>query len=306
MTERASPRELFDRAARARAIAARCTLCPRRCRVDRTAGELGVCQIGLEPKVASITVHRGEEPSISGWNGAGNVFFSHCNLRCRFCQNWPISQLGHGRVMTTEELAEGMLRLEAKGVHDINMVTGTVQLPGLLEALAIARERGLDLPVVWNSNGYESMETLELLDGVVDVYLPDMKYGHDEQARRWSGVGDYVDVSRSAILEMHRQVGDLRLDERGIATRGLLIRHLVLPGGLAGTREVLEWIASTLGNQVWIGLMNQYFPTYRAMDDSGPMSRTITEQEWDQALAWLEEFGFENGYVQELDAPGGC
>lgn len=303
------PERLLQRAREARELASPCRLCPRRCGAERLAGRVGVCGASLALSVAAVSVHRGEEPCIAGSRGAGNVFFSHCNLTCRFCQNWPISQLGHGREHTPEELAGMLLSLQRRGAHNVNLVTATPQLPGLLEALAIARQKGLTLPLVWNSNGYESVEALRLLDGVVDVWLPDLKYADDAVALRLSGAPGYVEAAHAAILEMARQApGGIELDADGLARRGLLIRHLVLPGRLSGTAEVLGWIAATLGRRAWVSLMCQYFPAGPLLQDREPeaLLRRLDEAEWEEALAALEASGLEEGYVQDPEAEGGC
>jgi len=278
-----------------------CRLCPRRCGVNRLRGEVGFCRVGELPKVASWNVHPWEEPPISGTRGSGTIFFSHCTGRCLFCQNYPISQLGIGNTVTVERLAEMMLELQAKGVHNINLVTPTHFVPQILAALAMAIERGLRLPLVYNTSGYEAVETLRLLEGVVDIYLPDAKYADDAVARRLSGFVHYVESNRAALKEMFRQVGEeLVLDEEGIARRGMIIRHLVLPGGLAGTKEVLSWIASELSPKVHISLMSQYFPTYKALKHP-LLGRKITPEEYREALSALEEAGFCRGWFQECE-----
>ena len=266
-------------------------------------GELGACGAPLALTVAAFSIHHGEEPCISGHSGAGNVFFSHCNLSCRFCQNWPISQLGHGGGHEPSDLASKLLRLERRGAHNIGLVTATVQLPSVLDGLAEARSRGLAIPIVWNSNGYESVQALELLEGVVDVYLPDLKYAEPRVAEEISGVPCYVEHARRAICEMHRQVGPLRLDSRGLAWRGLMVRHLVLPGGLSGTAEVLCWLAEQMGPELWLSLMNQYFPAYEVTGSlAGPLARRLGFEEWQAALDALDRAGIELGYVQEWGA----
>lgn len=270
------------------------------CGVDRLAGERGFCRTGPEAVVAAVNVHPWEEPPISGTGGSGTVFFSGCTMGCVFCQNYPISQMGVGREMSTETLAEGMLGLQRKGVHNINLVTPTHQLPAFVRALRAAAERGLEVPVVYNTSGYERVETLRLLEGIVDVYLPDIKYDSPEAARFCSGVSDYVEVNRAALLEMRRQAGTLEMDDAGIVRKGLMIRHLVLPEGLSGTRECLAFVREKLGPETWISIMNQYFPAHRAFS-LPPLDRKVTEEEYESALALLDEFGLENGFVQECD-----
>ena len=280
-------------------LLAPCRLCPRECGADRLSGEEGFCRSGAQPKVASWTLHPWEEPPISGARGSGTIFFSGCTGRCLFCQNYPISQLGVGNVVTVERLAEMMVELQQRGAHNVNLVTPTHFVPQILAALPPAIEMGLRLPVVYNSSGYESVEVLRLLDGVVDVWLPDAKYATDDVARRLSGFSRYVEHNRAALREMYRQVGDeLLLDGEGIAQRGLIIRHLVLPGGLAGTREVLRWIASELSPRVHVSLMGQYFPAYRAVGHP-LLGRKLTTEEYEDALAAFDEADLERGWRQE-------
>jgi putative pyruvate formate lyase activating enzyme len=243
-------------------------------------------------------VHNGEEPPISGEHGSGTIFLSGCSLRCRFCQNFPISQLGNGQEFSTRALAGRMLRLQRQGVHNINFVTPSHYLPQILASLWLAIPLGFRLPLVWNSSGYEKLDALALLEGVVAIYLPDMKYADDETALRLSNAPGYPSTNRLAVAEMLRQVGHLRLDERGVATGGLVIRHLVLPDNLAGSDETLAWIAENLGKGTHISLMRQYFPAHLAAATPG-ISRKITEDEYERAVEWLEECGLENGWVQD-------
>ncbi|HEX9079817.1 MAG TPA: radical SAM protein [Desulfuromonadaceae bacterium] len=290
--------ELLQRVREAYRRLKACDLCPHGCGVDRIRGERGICRSGLLPRIASANVHRGEEPPISGVNGSGTIFLSGCSLKCRFCQNFPISQLGNGEEITTTALAARMLRLQRLGVHNINFVTPTHFLPQILAALWLAIPQGFRLPVVWNSSGYETVEALRLLDGVVAVYLPDMKYSDDETAALLSGAPGYRDINRAAVGEMLRQVGHLRVDDDGVSIGGVIIRHLVLPGGLAGTGQTLAWIADNLGRETHISLMRQYFPAHLALETPG-IGRKITDEEYDEAAEYLEEFGLENGWVQE-------
>ena len=291
--------ELRDRVRQAYSRLRSCDLCPRECGINRIAGETGFCRAGLKPRIASANVHHGEEPPISGIRGSGTIFLSHCTLRCRFCQNFPISQLGNGEDISTAGLAERMLKLQAQGVHNINFVTPGHYLPQVLAALLLAIPRGFRLPIVWNTSGYEKVDALRLLDGIVDIYLPDMKYADDVPAVNFSSAPGYRDINRAAILEMFRQVGHLELDGEGIAARGLIIRHLVLPEGAAGSRETLRWISENLGKETHIALMNQYFPAYEARETPG-LRRRITDEEYAEAVDALDEFGLENGWVQEL------
>jgi putative pyruvate formate lyase activating enzyme len=289
--------ELLKRVSAAYQRLKSCDICPHDCGVDRIRGERGVCGAGLLPKIASANIHTGEEPPISGEKGSGTVFLSGCSLKCRFCQNFPISQLGNGAELTTKELAWRLLKLQKQGVHNINFVTPTHYLPQILAALWLAIPLGFCLPLVWNSSGYEKVDALKLLDGVVDIYLPDMKYSDEEPACRLSSASQYTGINRLAVTEMLRQVGHLSLNEDGLAERGLIVRHLVLPEGLSGSRETLRWIALNLGHDTHISLMKQYFPAHLALDTPG-IDRRISDEEYEQAVEWLEEFELENGWVQ--------
>lgn len=293
--------ELARRAAQAQAMLARCELCPHRCRVDRLAGELGRCRSGVLPRVASWNLHWREEPPISGTRASGTIFFSGCTGRCRFCQNYPISQLGVGQEVSVERLAEMMLELQRKGAHNINLVTPTHFVAAILAALPFAIRGGLRLPLLYNSSGYERVETLRLLDRVIDIWLPDAKYADDEIARRLSGFPGYAAHNRAALQEMYRQVGDeLALDEQGIAQRGIIVRHLVLPDGLAGTAQVMTWIAAHLSPNVHISLMSQYFAAFQCVGDP-ILGRKITPKEYQAAFDALDAAGLENGWVQEFE-----
>jgi putative pyruvate formate lyase activating enzyme len=290
--------ELRDRVRKAYARLRSCDLCPHTCGVNRLAGETGICRAGALPRVASANVHWGEEPPITGTKGSGTIFLSGCSLSCRFCQNFPISQMGNGADCTTSQLAAKMLRLQSLGVHNLNLVTPSHFLPQILAALFLAVPQGLRLPIVWNSSGYERVDALALLHGVVDIYLPDMKYSDEETALRFSRAPGYRTVNRAAVAEMLGQVGHLELDDDGCALRGLVIRHLVLPEGGSGTRETLKWIAATLGTETHISLMRQFFPAHEAPHIPG-IDRKLTEEEYGEALEALEEAGLENGWVQE-------
>jgi len=282
---------------RARARAAserlgRCDLCPRHCRANRRAVPLqgAVCRIGACAVVHGAFPHFGEERCLSGRQGSGTVFFSGCNLQCAYCQNWETSQEGQGREISAEGLAELMLSLQAQGCHNINLVSPSHVVAQLLEAVALAAERGLSLPLVYNTGGYDSPESLALLDGVVDIYLPDMKYGNDLAGRRYSRVRNYASVNRAAVREMHRQVGDLVLDGDGLARRGLLVRHLVLPGGAAGTEDVLRFLAEKISAGTALHLMAQYRAAYRAADFS-ELSRRPSPAELAAAMAAAGRLG---------------
>ncbi|MEO0136580.1 MAG: radical SAM protein [candidate division WOR-3 bacterium] len=259
-----------------------CRLCPRECRVNRRTGELGNCRAGFKPKVASYHQHFGEEYCLVGRFGSGTIFFAHCNLHCVYCQNYDISQHGLGREVTIDRLAEMMLELQKLGCHNINLVTPTPWVPQIVEALSIARRQGLNIPIVYNCGGYESVETLRLLEGIIDIYMPDIKYGDNEKGKKYSDVPDYWDVVRKALKEMHRQVGDLVI-ENGIAKKGLLIRHLVLPNNLADTKKCLEFIAQEISRDSFVNIMDQYYPTYRA-NHFPELNRSITPREYMNAF----------------------
>jgi putative pyruvate formate lyase activating enzyme len=284
--------ELEERVERARAILMDCQLCPRCCRVDRLRGETGPCHTASDTVISSYGPHFGEEAPLVGRNGSGTIFFTHCNLRCMFCQNYSISQLGQGRVATNGEMAKMMLFLQERGCHNINLVTPTHIVPQILEALKIAAGLGLYIPIVYNCGGYESAETLKLLDGMVDIYMPDMKYSDERNARRFSGVKDYPAVNRAAVKEMHRQVGDLQVDERGVARRGLLIRHLVLPNGIAGTEGVVRFIAEEISPNTYLNVMAQYYPARRAFKIPA-ISRPLRNEEFLEAVNIARGYGLE-------------
>jgi putative pyruvate formate lyase activating enzyme len=274
-----------------------CDLCPRSCHVNRLRAETGTCRTAELPVVSSYNLHFGEEPPISGHRGSGTIFFAHCNLRCVYCQNYPISQMGNGEITSLEALASMMLELEKASAHNINFVTPTHVVPQILKALAAARKKGLGLPIVYNSSGYDAVETLRLLEGVVEIYMPDMRYGENGPAERFSGVKDYVEVNQVAISEMHRQVGDLVLDGDGVAVRGLLIRHLVLPNELSGSRKIFDFLARKVSKDSYVGLMSQYFPAYEA-PEIREICRRVNRDEFRQVKRWFFEAGLSKGYIQ--------
>jgi putative pyruvate formate lyase activating enzyme len=280
-------------------LLAPCRVCPRECGVDRLNGETGNCHAGLEVKVSSYHQHFGEEPPLVGQHGSGTIFLTHCNLHCVYCQNHEISQLGMGTETALEELAQMMLKLQRLGCHNINFVTPTPWVPQLVQALAIAQVQGLDVPIVYNCGGYESVETLKLLEGLVDIYMPDIKYAENDNARKYSAVDDYWDVVRPALREMHRQVGDLVV-EKGIAQRGLLIRHLVLPNRIAGSIQCFGFIKRELSANTAVNVMAQYYPTFEA-GQHREINRRITTQEYREALAELERVGLDAGFRQTVD-----
>jgi putative pyruvate formate lyase activating enzyme len=274
-----------------------CNLCPRRCGADRTAGETGVCKTGLRAVVSSFNPHFGEETPLVGRNGSGTLFFTHCSLMCLFCQNYDISHGGQGQEVSDEELAGIMLRLQAAGCHNINFVTPSHVVPQILVAVGIAAAGGLSVPLVYNSSGYDSVETLKLLDGVVDIYMPDFKFWDSEIAASACEAPDYPEVAREALIEMHRQVGDLVIDDGGLAVRGLLVRHLVLPGGLAGTRNVMRFLAQNLSAETYVNVMAQYRPCGRA-GEIEELAVPVSDTEFQEALQMAESEG-----ISRLDTP---
>ena len=299
--------ELSRRVERLEALLKRCTVCPLDCGNNRLEGELARCYSGRLPIVSSYTPHFGEEPPLTGTRGAGNIFFGNCNLRCVYCQNYQISQAHKEQIkneVTHERLAEMILELQACGCHNINFVSPTHFAPQMARAILLAAQKGLRLPIVYNTNAYDSVEVLQLLDGVVDVYLPDLKYAEDETGYLYSKVRSYRDISRAAIREMFRQTGEeLALDESGLLRRGLVIRLLVLPNDVGGLRESLEWIRDELSPRVPVSLMAQYYPTNVAGRNQRYtlLSRRISESEWLHAISALQEFGLEEGWIQEYD-----
>jgi len=284
--------ELVKRTTAAKKILEHCTLCPWNCGIKRMNDEKGQCQTGAQARVYSYMVHHGEEKPLRGSRGSGTIFFSGCNLHCQYCQNYDISQDTYGLLVSVERLAGMMMELQARGCHNINLVSPTHVVPQILEALVIAAKEGLRLPLVYNTGGYDNVETLRLLDGIVDIYMPDMKYAEADIALRYSGVKDYPKFNQAAVKEMHRQVGDLETNENGIAERGLLIRHLVLPGQLAGTKEIMLFISGKISQNSYVNLMDQYRPDYHARDFP-KLNRKVTKGEFNQAVAWAMETGLD-------------
>ena len=275
---------------KAKSMLTECCLCARHCGVNRLIGESGQCRTTTQAMVSSYGPHFGEEAPLVGRHGSGTIFFTFCNLHCVFCQNYSISQLGEGSVAGSEELAKMMLSLQAKGCHNINLVSPTHVVPCILEALALAVSSGLYLPLVYNTGGYDSVESLELLDGVVDIYMPDMKYSDEKTAEQLSGIKNYPQVNRAAVKEMHRQVGDLQLDESGVAQRGLLVRHLVLPNRLAGTEAVVRFLAQEISTNTYLNIMAQYRPCYKAFDIP-QLTRPLNRQEFSEAIDLAHQQG---------------
>jgi putative pyruvate formate lyase activating enzyme len=277
------------------AILTRCRLCPRACTVNRLAGEKGYCRAGGEVMVSSAFSHFGEEPPLVGNHGSGTIFLTHCNLRCVFCQNYDISHLGEGKSITTSELAQYMIGLQQGGCHNINFVTPTHYVPQIVAALPEAIELGLTVPLVYNCGGYESLEVIKLLDGIFDIYMPDTKFSREEDGARYCNAPDYPQVLQEVLLEMHRQVGDLMLDEHGIAYRGLLIRHLVMPHGVAGTAEVIAFIARHVSVNSYVNIMDQYRPLYRA-GEYPEIDRPISSREYREAQEIAQGAGLRRGF----------
>jgi len=279
-----------------------CAICPRKCGVNRVKGELGYCRAGLKPKVYNSSPHHGEEPPLSGERGSGTIFFSHCNMKCVYCQNYYFSQLDKGQVVTIDKLSSMMLNLEKRGCHNINLVTPAHFIPQILRALEIAIENGLGIPIVYNTSGYELPETIRKLEGIIDIYLPDMRYSDVKKARRYSDAVKYVKYNRESVKEMQRQVGDLILDDEGIAKKGLIIRCLALPGGESGTIDSLRFIKESISKNAYLSIMSQYYPAFRAYNYKD-ISRGVTRDEYKNIVDEAKKLGLNNGWIQET--PGG-
>lgn len=275
-----------------------CTICPHNCKINRTKSP-GRCKSTDKIKIALYSIHNFEEPCISGEKGSGTIFFSNCNMNCVFCQNYEISQLGRGKEITIEELANVMIKQQERNVQNINLVTPTSYALHIVEAIKIARKKGLKIPIVYNTNGYESVETLKLLEGYVDIYLPDLKYYYDDLAKKYSKVDNYFEIATKTIQEMYRQVGAPVLDENGVMKKGLMIRHLILPNEVQNSKKVLKWIKENIDSNVYVSIMAQYFPTYKAKEIP-EIARKITKEEYEKVENYLYELDLENGYIQEL------
>ncbi len=275
--------EEFDRQIeKAYKLLSSCEVCPHKCRVNRLKGEQGICRSGEEVMISSYNTHFGEEPPLVGNFGSGTIFFTNCNLKCVYCQNYPISQLGNGNKMSLLGLAKIMLALQKRKCHNINLVTPTHFVPQILKSLKLAIKMGLHIPIVYNTSGYDSVNTLKLLDSVVDIYLPDARYADNEIARKYSSAPNYFKIMKKSLKEMYRQVGDLAVDKTGVARSGLIVRHLVLPGGLSGTKKIMHFIAREISPHTYISLMAQYFPAYQA-GQFPPLSRKINKEEYRKA-----------------------
>lgn len=279
-------------------ILEQCTICPHNCKINRKNGQVGRCKSKDTVKIALYSTHNFEEPCISGKKGSGTVFFSNCNLNCVFCQNYEISQEGKGIEITINRLAEIFLEQQEKDVENINLVTPTSYVPQIIEAIKLARKQGLKLPIVYNTNGYEKVETLKMLEGYIDIYLPDLKYSDNKLAKRLSKVDNYFEITTEALKEMYRQTGKAIFDDRGIMKKGMIIRHLVLPNHILNSRRVLKWINDNM-NDVYVSIMAQYFPTYKAKEIN-EINRKLTKEEYEQIENYLYRLNLENGYIQEL------
>lgn len=275
-----------------------CSICPRKCKVNRLKDEEGFCQTGFKPKVYSLMPHFGEEPAISGKLGSGTIFFSWCNMNCVYCQNYEFSQLGRGRQVGFEELGDFMLRLQDFGCHNINLVSPTHVMPQILKSLNAAIYKGLNIPLVYNTGGYELPEIIKLLDGIVDIYLPDMRYADSDMAVKYSNAKDYPKYNQASVKEMYGQVGNAEIGSDGVIKRGLIIRHLVLPNNTAGTDKIMEFISKELSKDTYISLMSQYTPYYNA-EKFKEISRKLTSSEYEEAKKAMQKYGLNKGWIQE-------
>lgn len=277
----------------------KCELCPHKCKVNRLSGRLGRCKAGAKIKIALANLHYYEEPCISGEKGSGTVFFTGCNLNCKFCQNYKVSQKLKGKEIEVEELANVFLDLQNQNANNINLVTGVMYIPHIIEAIKLAKKNGLHIPIVYNSSGYENVETLKLLKGYIDIYLPDFKYYYNELGNNLSGINNYFEVATNAILEMYSQVGNPVFDENGLIKRGLIIRHLVLPNHIRNSKMVLKWLKNNIDNNVLISVMAQYFPTNKALDFED-INRKLNEDEYKEIKEYAENLQI-NGYIQDME-----
>lgn len=286
-------KDLKERISQAYSFLQKCTLCPRNCEVNRTEGEKGYCRSGRQAMISSFSPHFGEEEPLVGRYGSGTIFFTNCNLLCAFCQNYDISHLGYGEEITCEKLSEIMLYLQKLKCHNINFVTPTHFTPQILEAVKIAKERGLNIPLVYNCGGYEKVETLKLLEGIIDIYMPDFKFSDSAISKKIANAEDYFEIAKGSLKEMQRQVGDLILDEQGIAQSGIILRHLVLPEGLAGTDKIFKFIKDEISSNIYINIMDQYRPCWRA-GEFPPINRRITANEYQNAINTALKYKFTN------------
>ncbi len=277
----------------------KCEICPHKCKIDRTKNQVGRCKSKDTVKVALASIHNFEEPCISGRNGSGTVFFSNCNLSCEFCQNYEISQQGVGKEISIERLAEIFIEQQSRGADNINLVSPTSYAVQIIEAIKIAKNNGLKIPIIYNTNGYENIETLKLLEGYIDIYLPDLKYAENDLAKKYSKIENYFEIATSAIKEMYRQVGKNEYDENGIIKAGIIIRHLILPNHTENSKKVLKWIVENMPKNITVSVMAQYFPTYKAKEIKD-INRKITKYEYQKIENYLYSLDLENGYIQEM------
>ena len=275
-----------------------CTLCPHNCKVNRLNGEIGRCKCNDKIKIALSSLHKFEEPCISGENGSGTVFFSNCNLNCIFCQNYEISHLGKGYEVSVDELANIFLKEQKDGAHNINLVTPTMYVVQIIQAIKIAKEHGLNIPIIYNTSGYENIETIKMLKGYIDVYLPDLKYYSNDLCKRYSKVDNYFENASKAVLEMYNQVGNPEFDENGMIKKGVIIRHLILPNFIQNTKHILKWIRENFPEDVYVSVMTQYFPSYKAVNDD-KINRKINKKEYESIEDYIYLLGFKNGYMQD-------
>lgn len=287
--------ELKQRAKALHQLLLKCRICPNECMAKRIEGETGDCHSTDEVIISSVGPHFGEEPPLVGSLGSGTIFFTNCNLGCQFCQNYDISHLGVGERVSITDLARAMMQLQQRGCHNINLVTPTHFTPQIVDAIILAIEKGLELPIVYNCGGYESVETLKLLEDIVDIYMPDIKYSIDKNALRYSGIQNYWETVKFAIKEMHHQVGDLKINKRGIAQRGLLVRHLVLPNDIAGSKAVIDFIADEISRETYLNVMDQYRPSYYA-DKHPELNRRITASEYKEIVDYASSNGLGRGF----------
>lgn len=281
-----------------------CEICPHKCKINRNENQIGRCKSKNTVKIALASVHNFEEPCISGKKGSGTVFFSNCNMNCIFCQNYEISQYGKGKEYSINELSNIFLKQQEKNVENINLVTPTSYVPQIIEAIKYAKSKGLKLPIVYNTNGYETVETIKMLDGYIDIFLPDLKYSENELAKKYSNVECYFEIATKAILQMYKQIGKYTFDENGVMTKGMIIRHLILPGHTQNSKKVLKWIESNIPD-VYISVMAQYFPTYKAKEIK-PLNRKVSKEELEEIENYLYTLNLDNGFIQDLEETEEC
>ena len=278
----------------------KCEICPHKCKVDRTNNKIGICKSKDTVKIAKFSLHKYEEPCVSGKNGSGTVFFSNCNLKCVFCQNYEISQLGKGTEIAIEQLANIFIKLQEMKANNINLVSPTSYAVQIIEAIKIAKNNGLEIPIIYNSNGYENIDTIRLLNGYIDIYLPDLKYADDELAKKYSKIDNYFEIATNAIIEMYKQVGGVVLDENGLIKKGVIVRHLILPNNIENSKKVLNWINENLSKDIFVSIMAQYFPTYKATEETD-LNRKLNRKEYERIIKYFDKLNIENGYIQEIE-----